>query len=511
MINRDPRSGARQWIVYLTLTVCYLGCPAIVVADQNDWAEGVSTQDGASRDYYNRAAVLPWSRFMGDWCDKNDQPHGDVAFAVAKIDDTDRARFVVWDVQELVTHWQSGRHQNLGFFLRTIQSRGKVCFQSREEAIDPSHRPCLTIESSEGTSTLFAIADTHLDRSTYRSLGQSSEIVVQSDNNHALIRFDLSSIPADKTILSATLRLWTTRQYGDTKVAVFRCQQGESVVDGAPTKGIADDYVFDREIATHPDVLLAADFQSQNWPDAWANAKDDPLSHAVESDPQRKFESLRGKALRVKIAQGANFALGMSYPVQNQIKSEPNEIYFRYYLRLADDWNQTLQGGKMPGISGTYGIAGWGGRKSNGDNGWSARGLFKQTIPENNPLGGRTPIGTYCYHADMPGNYGENWVWSRGYRGFLEKNRWYCVEQYLRNNNPGEKDGVIRAWIDGRLAFEKTSIRFRNLEKLQIEKIWMNVYHGGTKPSPHDQHLYIDHVVIAKSYIGPMGNRDANE
>jgi hypothetical protein len=74
-------------------------------------------------------------------------------------------------------------------------------------------------------------------------------------------------------------------------------------------------------------------------------------------------------------------------------------------LRLADDWNQTLQGGKMPGISGTYGIAGRGGRKSDGRNGWSVRGAFHLSIPQDNS-GGLRPIGTYCYHADMRGQYG---------------------------------------------------------------------------------------------------------
>jgi hypothetical protein len=70
-------------------------------------------------------------------------------------------------------------------------------------------------------------------------------------------------------------------------------------------------------------------------------------------------------------------------------------------------------------------------------------------------------------------------------------------------NTPGEKNGVLRAWIDGQLAFEKSDICFRHTDKLKIEQIWMNVYHGGTKPSPYDQHLYIDNVVIATEYIGP--------
>jgi hypothetical protein len=83
-------------------------------------------------------------------------------------------------------------------------------------------------------------------------------------------------------------------------------------------------------------------------------------------------------------------ALNTIFKFDKQVGTEPEEVYFRYYLRLADDWNQIVQGGKLPGISGTYGRAGWGGRKSNGKNGWSARGLFKMTVPAENPLAGTT-------------------------------------------------------------------------------------------------------------------------
>lgn len=78
------------------------------------------------------------------------------------------------------------------------------------------------------------------------------------------------------------------------------------------------------------------------------------------------------------------------------------------------------------------------------------------------------------------------------------------MEQYLKLNDPAKNDGVLRAWIDGRPAFEKTNIRFRVNDQLKIEQVWMNLYHGGSRPSPYDQHLYIDNVVIAKSYIGMM-------
>ena len=167
-------------------------------------------------------------------------------------------------------------------------------------------------------------------------------------------------------------------------------------------------------------------------------------------------------------------------------------------MRFADDWTPR-RGGKLPGFGGTYGRAGWGGRPVDGTDGWSARGLFE------GQKDGRTPIGFYCYHMDMRGRYGSNWVWDRDQRGFLENNRWYCIEQFVKLNTPGQPDGVLRGWVDGELAFEKTDIRFRSADRLKIEAVWINVYLGGTWTAEQDHHLYLDELVISKQPIGPIG------
>jgi hypothetical protein len=106
----------------------------------------------------------------------------------------------------------------------------------------------------------------------------------------------------------------------------------------------------------------------------------------------------------------------------------------------------------------------------------------------------------------MSGDFGSVWIWTDGYGGYLENNRWYCVEQYCRMNTVGSSDGVLRAWVDGKPAFEKTDIRMRTVDNLKIERIWMNVYHGGTDTAIQDMDLYFDNVVIARSYIGPLAS-----
>jgi len=209
------------------------------------------------------------------------------------------------------------------------------------------------------------------------------------------------------------------------------------------------------------------------------------------------FEPHRGRALRIAVDQGGHYGLSLSFRFQRQLGHEPEEIYFRFYIRLADDWDPE-RGGKFPGIGGTYGRAGWGGRRVNGTDGWSARGLFK------GQQSGTTPIGFYCYHADMKGTYGDNFVWDdNGFQG-LENNRWYCIEQFAKMNTPGKNDGVLRAWVDGKPVFERQDIRMRDVSTLKIETIWLNVYYGGTWTAVTPHHLYIDDVEISRQRIGPI-------
>ncbi len=65
-------------------------------------------------------------------------------------------------------------------------------------------------------------------------------------------------------------------------------------------------------------------------------------------------------------------------------------------------------------------------------------------------------------HTDIPG-------WSRGRPmgndrgGFrLDKGRWINLEQEVVLNAPGQKNGLIRVWVDGALRFEKSGLVFRD-------------------------------------------------
>ncbi len=276
-------------------------------------------------------------------------------------------------------------------------------------------------------------------------------------------------------------------------VLAFVVSSGDSRSDA---KGLASKYVGDKGIEKDPDVMIFTDFESDGWHDHWSGGRRPTVSVVIE-DKDRDFEPLQSKALRIRVDKGGHYGASLQYDFKKKIGLEPEEIYFRYYLRFGSDWNPR-RGGKLPGIGGTYDRGGWGGRPSDGRNGWSARGQF------NGQREGRTPVGFYCYHADMRGSYGSSWIWEKDKLGYLENERWYCIEQYVKMNTPGKNDGILRGWVDGKLAFEKTDVRMRDIPDLKIECVWINIYHGGTWSAPSDDHLFIDNVVIARRYVGPM-------
>lgn len=451
--------------------------------------------------YYVAAANLSWGRNGGDWIDADGRPYGDKAFSTERVALASGRQRVTWDVTSLAKSWAGGPSAGL-LFLRTVQSsNGIVHFESRE-SLDGDARPTLTIEWADGgTSKISPYADTHFGCPTHRSSGAERRLHL-SRKNSALLAFNLGG-EGKRTIKKALLTLTTDKQYASaSNIGVFQPLMPWAKSQPVET-GIAAQYPFDRELEKHPDVLFV---------ERYGNSIGFSLpSLSTSSEPERviedsvgNFKPFDGPALKVLIKKGKNQGLNEHFRLSVN-GQEPEEAYFRYYLRFGENWDPSSGGGKLPGFSGTYNRAGWGGRRSDGKNGWSARGQFFGFKESPSPLSALRGIGSYVYYGGMRSTYGEPWGWNLGPTGLLQKSKWYSVEQHVKLNTPGSANGVFRTWIDGKLAFEKTGIDFRSVPDLKIESVWMNVYHGGTQPAPQDLVLYIDNVVVAKTYIGPAG------
>ena len=122
-------------------------------------------------------------------------------------------------------------------------------------------------------------------------------------------------------------------------------------------------------LASRNDILLVCDFEQDEWWTAWGSRRQPVNTALVGGD---KALGGKGKSLQVTTPRGEHTGTSFAYKFRDRLGAEPEEIYFRYYLKLDPDWKHATSGGKLPGISGTYGKAGWGGRKVNGSDGWSA-------------------------------------------------------------------------------------------------------------------------------------------
>ena len=251
--------------------------------------------------------------------------------------------------------------------------------------------------------------------------------------------------------------------------------------------------------------IFAVDFEADDWQRGLRGTEGGDLRIMQPGD--EGFEPLAGRALRVTVAEGSHTGSVVSVRLADHLPEEPERLYFRYHLRLADHW-QTPHGGKLPGFAGTYGRMGWGGRPSDGSEGWSLRGMFFSARDRDRRLArereaggavgeeaaGAVAVGTYAYHAEMTGTYGDHWAWDHD--GWLQPGRWHLIEQELVINHPDRADGVFAVWVDGRRVYHSDQVRLRTNDRLRIQTVWMNVYYGGREPAPRELHLDIDNLVV---------------
>jgi hypothetical protein len=484
---------------------------AVGVQSENQyplWAEGgcefadniPNINHGANRSHYNSGAGLGWKNYLGDWADVNATSQGDNAYSSTYVSDTDSQKSFDMDTTSLVQEWVNGTHPNQGLLLRNSRTPNSKTDIHSKEANDENFRPVLSISTNNGEFLLTPIGDTMVRSYTYQCGGSLKVLRLLAPSN-VLMQFNIDDIPMGSIINNATLTLNTTEnQYGHNTVELYRVSIEAHAIKG---QTLSSAYPNDFGMKYDDSILLVESFDTDNWQGKWQTQIENTVVFSGEGNG---FVPLMGGALKATVKKDTFYGLNLIYDLENSHGEDLDELNMRYYLRFGENWKPN-DIGKLPGIVGTYGNTpyegGWGGRTSDGENGWSARGLFGYQIEGNNPHEGKYPIGNYIYHADQAGSYGDGVVFQSEP---LAQNEWYAIEQYVKMNTPSLNDGIIRSWVNGVMVYENKTFRFRNegFENIKVEKVWMNIYHGGKKTANQDITAYIDNVVIAKKYIGPV-------
>jgi hypothetical protein len=177
---------------------------------------------------------------------------------------------------------------------------------------------------------------------------------------------------------------------------------------------------------------------------------------------------------RVMVTEGqrlrVNFAIGKIGPEEGGAgwrmpfgKHETAEM--SYTLRFSKDFD-FVKGGKLPGLcGGPENVSG--GRPANGQNGFSARLMWRRD--------GRGEA--YVYHKNQKGDYGDRFAIPAALR--LPADTPVKVRLAVSMNMPGKSDGVLRVWIDEKLLVERSDMEWRSVDSFGVDGLYFETFHGG--------------------------------
>lgn len=134
-----------------------------------------------------------------------------------------------------------------------------------------------------------------------------------------------------------------------------------------------------------------------------------------------------------------------------------------------------VKGGKLPGLYG--GTAPSGGDDVSGEDGFSMRFMWRED--------GQGEL--YEYVVGMDEDYGQSvgrgmWTFATG--------EWVTIEQEIILNDPDEKNGVARVWINGEPILEQRNIVYRTRSDIFVDGLMFSSFFGGNGKewrTPRDQ------------------------
>lgn len=203
---------------------------------------------------------------------------------------------------------------------------------------------------------------------------------------------------------------------------------------------------------------------------------------AVIPDPNGQFE----RVLRVRYPAGSaspavtrqtGAPLGGAQFYANLGLAPQNRLRLSYYLRFSENFD-FVKGGKLPGLFGGEGASG--GDNPDGTNGFSTRLMWRRQGDGE----------VYAYLPTAREEYGTSI--GRGSWRF-RPGVWHHIEQEVTLNRPGSANGRVRVWFDGTLVLNQGGLRFRTVDRLQINGLFFSTFFGGNDPSwATPQDVYID-------------------
>jgi hypothetical protein len=281
--------------------------------------------------------------------------------------------------------------------------------------------------------------------------------------------------------------------------------------------GIAAKYPGDVGIASDPNVIFADDFES------YVQATD--IAKRWDNMYQNQYVAIATTAANVYAGkQALEFTLPqqtaeLSDALEKIVSPELDLLFLRYYSKFQPPYDVVGSSHNGSSISAHYevGFQSTPGVPANGTNKFLAnledwRGEASTASPGDlniyvyHPLQRSQwgdhffPTGLVMPNTSIPFDFGPDFVSRPDIIPALD--RWYAYELMVKANTPGQNDGRIAAWVDGKLAMDFPNLRLRDVASLTIDRFAL-CFHIGSNPNGESKKWY-DNVVAARSYIGPI-------
>jgi len=260
------------------------------------------------------------------------------------------------------------------------------------------------------------------------------------------------------------------------------------------TRTILDRLHYEAALLKRSDLLFFEDFEQDGWKRHWSSPSE---SSVVTEDRAASLVGRRALDVRPKGGEWHRLTMPTGSP----------KLHVRAYFFFPKDFEFGPQGGLSlfkvgalpagPGAQESLSL--WADHRPNG------RDFFSADLV----LTSRWSLQFGYYHPDQSGPKGD---WKDGEVAgsiSLKPGRWHSVELLCQANDPGQKNGLLRAWIDGTLCNEEKGIRFRDGDALLLREFALG---GGGASGPKAQSYYVDDIVVARDYIGAaFGDADGVE
>lgn len=281
--------------------------------------------------------------------------------------------------------------------------------------------------------------------------------------------------------------------------------------------GIAAKHPGDDGIAADSDVIFFDDFEDYSAPSE--------LYDRWDAFYQQELVTLTGESDHVYAGEQAlEFTLPvldeeLSDSVDKVLDEEQDVLFLRYYSRFEGPYDVVGSSHNGSSVSAHYFT-----EDGQATPGVPADGMNKflanlenwrgdEAVPSPGYLniyvyrpGQRSMWGDHLYpNGDVDPNTSIKEDWGPEFvtrpQIIPDLDRWYCYELMLKANTPGQNDGRIAFWLDGKLAGDFPNLYLRDIASLKINRFGLSFHINGTTDAQNRK--WYDNVVAAKSYIGP--------